>query len=87
MYIQHVLAANLELKKPSLSIKLPNTCNHKDTVLKGAMKLPDHLHKCIMNEIVQRGALYSINNDKNGHQDEEEGSNNNLSVLSYDEEK
>ena len=51
------------------------------------MQLPDHLHKCILYEIVHRDAFYFINNDKNGDQNEEEGSKNDLSVLSYDEEK
>ena len=85
VHIQHVLAANLELQKPSLSIKLPNTFNHRENVWKGATKLPDHLHKGQLVEIIHRGALDFIEHDKDGHQDEYEGSNNDASVLSPDE--
>ena len=37
--IQHFLTANIDLQKPSSSIKPPNTCNRQDTAQKGSMKL------------------------------------------------
>ena len=49
------------------------------------MKLSDCLHKFILDEIIHRGALDFIDHDKDGHQDEEGDSNNDASVLSYDE--
>ena len=32
VHVQHVLAENLDLQKPSLSIKIPNTCNRWETI-------------------------------------------------------
>ena len=51
------------------------------------MKLPDFLHRGLLYEIIRRGALDFIENDKDGHQDEEEDSNNDAYVLSSNEEK
>ena len=51
------------------------------------MKLPDPLHKGLLDEIIQRGALDFINHENYVHQDEEEDSNNDTSVPSSDEEK
>ena len=51
------------------------------------MNFPDRLHKGLLDEIIRRGALDFIKHDKDGHQDEEEDSNNYLSVISYNEEK
>ena len=65
--VQHFLAANIDLKKPSWSIKLPNTCNRRDKVQKGAMKLPDCLHKSLLDEIMRRSAVYFIEHEKYGH--------------------
>ena len=51
------------------------------------MKLPDHLHKHLLDETIRRGALDYIEHDKDAHQDEEEYSNNDSSVLSSIKEK
>ena len=85
--VQNVLAENLDLRKPSFSIKLPNTCNLRETIQKGEMKLPDRLHKGLLDEIINRGALDFIGHDKYVHQYEEEDSINDASVISYDKEK
>ena len=58
--IQHVLAANLNFQKLSLSIKITNTCNFRDTTEKGATKLPDRLHKGLLYEIILIGELYVL---------------------------
>ena len=45
MHIQHVLVENIDLQKPSFSIKTPNTYNLHEILQKGAMNFPDRLHK------------------------------------------
>ena len=70
-----------------MSIKLTKTCNIRETVRKGAMKLHDRLHTELLDEIIRRGSLDFIKHEKDGHQDEEEDSSNDASVLSYDKEK
>ena len=49
---QYVFADNIDLQKPSSSIKLPITCNLRDTAQNSAMKLPDCLHKGLMYDII-----------------------------------
>ena len=85
--IRHVPAANIDFQKPSLSIKLPKTCNCWEAALKGVMKLPNYLHKGLMDEIIHIGALDFIKHDKDDHQYKEEKLNNDASLLSYDKEK
>ena len=63
MRIQHVLAVNIDLQEPFSSGKPPEPCNRRDTVPKGGMKLPDSLHKDIMDDIIRRGAIDFIEND------------------------
>ena len=82
MHIQHVLTENFDLQKLSSSIKIINTFNCRETVQKREMKLPDILYKVILGDIIRRGAIYFIYNLKYGHQDEEEDSKNDVSVLS-----
>ena len=65
--VQHVLAANINSKKPSLSIKPPNTYNYRGTIRKWAMKLPECLHKGLLDEIIRRVALDFIKHDKDFH--------------------
>ena len=71
VHVHHFVAVNIYLQIPSLSIKIPNTCDRSETVQKGAMKLHDRLHKFILDEIIHRGALDFIGHDKDGHQDKE----------------
>ena len=68
-------------------MKLPNTCNRRETVQKGAMKLPYRLHKVLLYYIIRICALDFIEHDKGGHQDEEEDSKNDVPLLSSDEVK
>ena len=51
------------------------------------MKLPEFLHKGLLSEIICRGGIDYIEHDKDGHQDEEEDSKNDASVISSEEEK
>ena len=67
MHFHHVLAENIDLQKQYLSIKLPNTFDIRDTVQKGATKLPDYLHKGLLYDIILRGALDFIKHEKYGH--------------------
>ena len=82
VHVQHVLADNFALI--FLSIKIPNTCNHRETVQKGATKVPYFLHKGLLDEIIHRYALDFIEHDKDGHKYEEEDSNYDKSMLSSD---
>ena len=66
--IQYVLKANIDLQKPPSSIKPPNACNFRVTILKGSRKLPDCLHKGLMDEIIRRGLLEFIDHEKDGNQ-------------------
>ena len=50
------------------------------------MKLPDWFHKDLLDNIIHRGALEFIKNDKDGHQEEEEYPNN-FSLMSSDKEE
>ena len=69
--VHNVLADNLDLQKPSLFLKLPNTCNHWETAQKGAMKLSSHLHKGFLDDIIQRGTLGFIDHEEDEYQQEE----------------
>ena len=51
------------------------------------MKLPDLLHKSLLDYITLRGALDFIKHDTDDHQYGEEDSNNDASVLSSNKEK
>ena len=51
------------------------------------MKLPDRFHKGLLVEIVCRVALDFIEHEKDVHKDEEEDSDNVVSMLSSVEEK
>ena len=66
--VQHVFAENIDLQKTSSFIKLPNTCNRRETVLKGGIKSPDHFHNGLLSDIIRIGAIDFIKNDKDGHQ-------------------
>ena len=68
VHVQHVPAENLDLQKPSSSIKLPDTCNLRETVQKEAMNLTDRLHKGLLDDIIRRGELEFIEYDEDGHQ-------------------
>ena len=70
MHVQHVIAANIDLEKPSFSIKILKTCNQRETVHKGEMKLPDHLHKGLLYGIILGGEIDFNDYDKDGQQDE-----------------
>ena len=70
--VQNFLLANIELQKPSSPIKLPKTCNCRETAQKGAINLPDCSHKGIMDEIILRDELEFIHHKRDVHQDEEE---------------
>ena len=56
--------------KRSLLIKLPNNFNNRDTTRKGTTKLPDCLHKGLLDEIIRRSALEFIDNDWDEYQEE-----------------
>ena len=66
MFVQHVVAANIDLQKSSLSIKIPNTFNSQETVQEGVMNFPDRLHKGFLDEIIHRGGFEFIKDDKDG---------------------
>ena len=68
--VHHVLAANIDLQKPSLYIKLPNTCNCWETTGKVPMKLPYSLHKGLIDVIIRKGALDFIKNGEDDRQEE-----------------
>ena len=68
-FVHNILAANLDLQKPSSSIKIPNTCNRRDTAQTVTMKFPDRLHKGLLDEIIRRGALDFVKHDENNHQE------------------
>ena len=50
------------------------------------MKLPDHLHKGLLVDIIHRGALNFIESEKDDHQDKDkdEDSKTDASLLSSD---
>ena len=70
--VQYFFSEIIDLQKPSSPMKLPNTCNRRETVQKGAMKLPYRLHKVLLYYIIRICALDFIEHDKGGHQDEKE---------------
>ena len=51
------------------------------------MDFPDRFYKGLLDDIIRRGALDFIDHDKDGHQNEDEYSENYASMLSSDEEK
>jgi hypothetical protein len=55
--VQHVVAAYLELVKPSKTVKLPSSCNRKEALSKGAKRLSDDSHLRILDEINRRDIL------------------------------
>jgi hypothetical protein len=55
--VQHVVAADLELQKPSNQIKLPSTCNRREALNKKATRLSDDSHLRILDEINRRDIL------------------------------
>ena len=49
------------------------------------MNLPNRSHKVFMDEIIRRGVLDFINHEKDDHQEEEEDSKTDTSILLTDE--
>jgi hypothetical protein len=49
--VQHFVAANLELLKPSDQVRLPSACNGEQAFRKGATQLSDDSHMTILDEI------------------------------------
>ena len=55
--VQHVVATQLELERPSKKIKLPRSCNSKQAQEKGARHLKSSSHSAILEEICRREEL------------------------------
>jgi hypothetical protein len=55
--VQHVVAANLQLEKPSDQVRLPSACNRTEALKKGATRLSDDSHMTILDEIDRRDIL------------------------------
>ena len=78
--VQHVVAACLDLQKPSDEVKLPSTCNRSEATRKGATRLSDDSHLKILDEINRRDVLDyeedddSSDNDSDSCSDGEESS-------------
>jgi hypothetical protein len=55
--VQHVVAANLQLEKPSDQVRLRSACNRTEALKKGATRLSDDSHMTILDEIDRRDIL------------------------------
>ena len=55
--IQTVVVGSLDLLEPSEMVKLPRTCNRREALKKGALRLSDSSHEKILDEINRRDVL------------------------------
>ena len=81
--VQHVVATQLELERPSKKVKLPRSCNSKQARDKGARHLKSSSHGAILEEMCRREELEYEQDVSDKSESEEESLDEEESDIEY----